>query len=214
MAKVIVRIKGGLGNQLFCYAVARRLALVNNSELIIDDVTGFVRDHQYYRKYALDYFNVKARKATSYERMEPFERYRRGLVKFMARQRPFHLRSYIEQEGLDFDLRLLDYRLKKRTVYLDGVWQSESYFKDVEEIIRQDLRIIPPKNEANRKIAECIFACNAVVVHVRSFDNSGGSNLRIILKGIIMFKLSERFRKGLQILISFFFQTILRLLAR
>jgi hypothetical protein len=181
--KVIVRIKGGLGNQLFCYAAARRLALVNNAELVIDDVTGFVRDSQYQRKYALGRFLVSARKATPEERMEPFERYRRGLAKFIARQRPFHLRSYVEQEGLDFDLRLLDYRLKRGTVYLDGLWQSENYFKDVEEIIRQDLRIIYPEDEVNRRMAERILACNAVVVHVRFFDKSYGSNSPHNLEG-------------------------------
>ncbi|MBU0598530.1 MAG: alpha-1,2-fucosyltransferase [Candidatus Omnitrophica bacterium] len=176
MSKVIVRIKGGLGNQLFCYAAARRLALVNNSELIIDGVTGFVRDHQYHRKYALDCFNIKARKATSYERMEPFERYRRALAKFIARQRPFDLRSYLEQEGLDFDARLLDYRFKRGTVYLDGLWQSENYFKDIEEIIRQDLRITPPKDEVSRRMAERILSCNAVAVHVRFFDKPNNNN--------------------------------------
>lgn len=84
MSKLIARIKGGLGNQLFCYAEARRLALVNNAELVIDDVTGFVRDRQYRRQYALARFHIPARKATPAERMEPFERYRRGLAKFVA----------------------------------------------------------------------------------------------------------------------------------
>ena len=62
--KVIVRVRGGLGNQLFCYAAARRLALINNAELVIDDVTGFVRDKKYKRKYMLDHFNISVRKAT------------------------------------------------------------------------------------------------------------------------------------------------------
>ena len=35
--KVIARIFGGIGNQLFCYAAARRLALVNDAELVLDD---------------------------------------------------------------------------------------------------------------------------------------------------------------------------------
>jgi hypothetical protein len=42
--KVIARIRGGLGNQLFCCAAARRLAVANDAELVIDDVTGLVRD--------------------------------------------------------------------------------------------------------------------------------------------------------------------------
>ena len=73
MKKVIVRIKGGLGNQLFCYAAARRMALVNDAELVIDEVTGFARDHQYKRFYQLDAFQIPCRKATALERMEPME---------------------------------------------------------------------------------------------------------------------------------------------
>jgi len=166
---VIARIKGGLGNQLFCYAAARRLALVNQAELVIDDMTGFARDRRYRRRYMLDRFRITARKATPRERMEPFERYRRGLAKLLARRQPFHRRRYLEQEGIEFDERLLSYRVRG-TVYLDGYWQSEGYFKDVEPTIRQDLQIIPPPDDHNREMAQRIARCNAVAVHVRWFD--------------------------------------------
>ena len=81
MPKIIVRMRGGLGNQLFCYAVARRMAVKNETELVVDDVTGFVRDSRYRRRYALDQFNIPVRKALPSERMEPFERCRRGVAK-------------------------------------------------------------------------------------------------------------------------------------
>lgn len=171
-AKLIVRMKGGLGNQLFCYAAGRRLALANEAELVIDDVTGFARDRAYRRRYMLDRFRIPARKATPRERMEPFERYRRGLAKYLVRRRPFHLRRYIEPEGVDFDPRLLSFKVEG-TVYLDGYWQSEGYFKDVEPMIRKDLEIIPPQDEANQALAQQIAACNAVAVHVRWFDPPG-----------------------------------------
>lgn len=173
--KVIVRIKGGLGNQLFCYAAARRLALANQAELVIDDVTGFARDRKYHRRYALDRFRISARKATAWERMEPFERYRRGLAKFLAKRRPFHRRQYVESEGVDFDPRLLSLHVKG-TVYLDGYWQSEGYFQDVESVIRKDLEIVPPEDPSNREMARRIAACNAVAVHIRWFDYPGGGN--------------------------------------
>ncbi len=162
---------GGLGNQLFCYAAARRLALVNRAELVIDDVTGFARDFAYRRQYALANFNITARKATPKERLEPFSRYRRHLAKLVARRRPFLKRKYLEQERIDFDPRLLDYTVKG-TVYLDGFWQSEDYFKDQEDVIRKDLLIIPPKDKMNQAIAERIRSANAVGVHVRWFDKS------------------------------------------
>jgi hypothetical protein len=170
MSKIIVRIKGGLGNQLFCYAAARRLALVNSAELVIDNVSGFIRDRKYQRKYALDNFFISVHKATLWDRLEPFERYRRAIAKLVARKRDYELRKYIEQDGLDFDPRLLDFR-PIGTVYLDGLWQSEGYFKDVENIIRQDLRIKPPSDVTNLEMAMTITACNAICVHVRWFKN-------------------------------------------
>ena len=172
MFKVITRIKGGLGNQLFCYSAARRVALVNNAELVIDDVTGFARDRQYCRQYMLDRFSIPVRKATPAERLEPFERYRRGIMKWVSRRKLFGERRYLEQEGLDFDERLLALQIKG-TLYLDGLWQSEGYFKDVEQIIRKDLRIIPPKDGLNQRIAAEIRSCNSVALHVRWFDSPG-----------------------------------------
>lgn len=175
MNRVITRIKGGLGNQLFCYAAARRLALVNNAELVIDHVTGFARDSLYSRCYMLDRFKIPVRKATSAERLEPFERYRRGIMKWFYIRKPFAERRYLEQEGIEYDKRLLAFKVKD-TLYLDGLWQSEGYFKDVEQIIREDLQIIQPTDAVNRNKAEEIGKSRSVAVHVRWFDGPGSSS--------------------------------------
>ncbi|OEU66771.1 MAG: glycosyl transferase [Desulfobacterales bacterium PC51MH44] len=174
--KIIIRIKGGIGNQLFCYAAARRLALVNNAELVIDDVTGFVRDRLYCRRYMLDHFSIPARKATPAERMEPFERYRRGVMKWLSHRKAFTESRYLEQEGIDFDGRLLELKVKG-TLYLDGLWQSEGYFKDVEQTIREDLRIMPPTDTLNQCMAEEIRSSQAVALHVRWFDTLGNKEM-------------------------------------
>jgi hypothetical protein len=176
MNKIITRIQGGLGNQLFCYSAARRLALANNAELVIDDVTGFKRDHQYHRRYMLDCFSIPARKATAAERLEPFERYRRGLMRWSSRGKPFAERRYLKQEGRDFDERLLALQVKG-TLYMDGLWQSEGYFKDAEETIRKDLRIIPPTDELNQRMSMEIRSSNAVALHVRFHDAPGTNQI-------------------------------------
>jgi hypothetical protein len=175
--KIIPRIFGGIGNQLFCYAAARRLALVNNAELVIDDVSGFVRDHAYRRYYQLDHFSIPCRKATPAERLEPCSRLRRFFKRAHNRRLPFEARSYIQEDGLDFDPRLLEVR-PRSTAYLEGYWQSEAYFKDVEKTIRADLQIIPPVDAANLAMASCIRGSRAVAVHVRFFDapNTSGFN--------------------------------------
>lgn len=174
MNKIITRIKGGLGNQLFCYAAARRLAIVNNADLVIDDITGFVRDSSYRRRYMLDHFSIPARKALPAERMEPFERYRRGVLKWLSHRKPFQERRYIEQEGLDFDERLLSLKVNG-TLYIDGYWQSENYFKDIEQTIRAELLILPPEDALNRQMAWEIKRSLSVAVHMRWFDVPGST---------------------------------------
>ncbi|WP_197064918.1 alpha-1,2-fucosyltransferase [Leptolyngbya sp. KIOST-1] len=169
LIKVIPQIFGGLGNQLFIYASARRLALVNNAELVLNDVSGFVRDYTYQRQYQLDHFHIPCRKATAAERLEPFSRVRRNLKHRVNRYISFEKRSYIKQDSLDFEPRLLKVK-PYRNLYLEGYWQSEDYFKDVEDVIRQDLRIHPPDDEKNQAMAKSILSHTAVAIHVRFFD--------------------------------------------
>lgn len=172
MSKVIARVYGGLGNQLFCYAAARRLALATSSELVLDDVSGFEHDYVYQRHYQLDHFNISCRKATPAERLEPMARARRYLKRKINRLLPFGARSYIQQEGMDFDARLLGIK-PQGVLYLEGYWQGEAYFKDIEPALREDLRIKSPTDEKNLDMSARIRACTAVAVHVRFFDMPG-----------------------------------------
>lgn len=171
MRKIVVRLKGGLGNQLFCYAAARGVAVRNGLELVIDNVSGFVRDQKYCRSYSLANFKIPARLAKPSERLEPFERYRRAIAKWRARRIPFEKRSYLEQEFRDFDARLLT--LKPRgNMYIDGLWQSEGYFKDIESVIRQELTFRAPSDQANQDMFRRIVSSgNPVALHVRWFDD-------------------------------------------
>ena len=169
MNKIVLRVLGGLGNQLFCYAAARRLALVNSTELVLDDVSGFAFDDVYQRHYQLDHFNIPCRKATAVERLEPYARVRRYLKRRWNQQKPFDQRRYLVQEAIDYDPCLLHFK-PKGTVYLEGNWQSADYFKDVESTIRQDLLIKPPTNANNLTMADHIRNCGSVAVHVRFFD--------------------------------------------
>jgi len=169
MTKIITRIKGGLGNQLFSYAAARRAALVNSGELVVDDVTGFAYDSAYQRQYQLDHFSIPCRKATAAERLEPFGRLRRKVLRSWNQRKPFEERAYLLQESVDFDPRLLQFK-PRGTVYLEGYWQSEKYFKDVEGTIRQDLAIKPPTDSGNLDMADQIRSSLAVALHVRFFD--------------------------------------------
>jgi hypothetical protein len=175
-AIIIPRIFGGIGNQLFIYAAARRLALVNNADLALDAVSGFAYDSQYRQRYQLDHFNIPCRQAIARERLEPFSRVRRNLMRRFNRRRPFANRAYLVQEGMDFDARLLDVH-PRGPLYMEGYWQSEGYFNDVAATLRSDLRIKPPADPVNQEMAGRIRDSQAVAVHVRFFDPPNVSDL-------------------------------------
>jgi hypothetical protein len=162
---VIARLCGGLGNQLFIYAAARRLSLKNNVPLILDAVSGFSDDF-YRRNYCLHHFNIKADFTNYFICRKRFSWLEREIRRKLSTLRKIENRSYIIEEIEAFDSRIYNLQVKG-TVYLDGYWQSEKYFKDIEDIIRQDLEIITEHDEDNIKIANEIKSLNAVCLHAR-----------------------------------------------
>lgn len=167
-SKVIARIRGGLGNQLFLYAMARRLALKNDVPLSLDIISGFKNDG-YSRKYLLGNFNIKADIATPYDSFDTglgFLR-RRALIKAEQCRKPRN-RSYIIEEERGFQPHILNLEIRKK-VYIDGLWQSEKYFNDVEHIIRQDFEMICLHDSNAIEMAKKIQKVNSVSLHSRSY---------------------------------------------
>ena len=139
---VIVKLYGGLGNQLFQYAMARRIAVDTRSLLKLDASTGFENDF-YKRTYSLNHFNV-------------FEH-------FAAPEDIVGL-QYVKEKHFHFDPEVLNL---SDSVYLDGYWQSEKYFKSIEDIIRDELTVKEPLKDANLRIASQMAATNSVSIHFR-----------------------------------------------
>lgn len=165
---VTARMRGGLGNQLFIYAMARRLTLKNDVALSLDIVSGFKNDY-YRRKYLLGNFNIQGDTSTPYDSFEAGF----GLLRRMARIkmeqfRKLNDRSYIIQEKSCFDPRFLNLNIRKK-VYIDGLWQSEKYFKDTEYVIRQDFEFICPHDSNTITIADKIQNVNSISLHGRSY---------------------------------------------
>ena len=170
--KVVACIKGGIGNQLFSYAAARSLALKNNADLVIDAENGFKKDHDYKRTYQLDHFSIPCPRAKYFERFEPFPRLRKKFNRIYNQFFGFGKGVYIEQIGVDYEPRFLEIKLDG-LVYVEGYWQSEKYFKDIETVIRNDLIIKAPKDLKNQSMAAKIRSVNAVAIHLRFFDMPG-----------------------------------------
>lgn len=117
---VIIQLAGGLGNQMFQYALYLELVSLGR-EVKIDDVSGFVQDTQ--RSPALAPFGITYERPTKKElekmldsSMLPWRRVRRRLF-------GRHKKAYFEESK-----RFLPKVLEWDDIYLEGYWQSEKYF--------------------------------------------------------------------------------------
>lgn len=165
---IIVQLKGGLGNQLFQYAAGRRIAIANNFSLKLD-LSWF--EGQPDRPYSLNHF------ATIKDVASPAE------IAHLAGSKWAHIKGYllhkinldgtygkqtmISERSLDFDPSILQV---SKGSYLKGYWQSEKYFKDIEEIIRKEFTVTTAPSPDNIKIANKIRSTEAICIHVRRGD--------------------------------------------
>lgn len=166
---VIARIRGGLGNQLFMYAMARRLAQVNDVELVLDGTTGFRGKNKYARQYMLDRFPINGRLASKSERRDPFHSIRRGARKWWDKRKAIENRQYIVDPG-GIDDAIYSLSINKPTTF-EGYWQSEDWFSDIAEQIRAECTPQAPSDDKNVEMAREIEQSNAVALHVRFFND-------------------------------------------
>jgi hypothetical protein len=174
---IIVRLRGGLGNQLFQYAFARALSVRMGVEVRLDAVSSFKSDF-FERKYALGSFDITLPLA-SVEEIRRFgpsglagrARLRMGSWAALLRQPTIG----VEKDNFRYDQRFLDHLDPDRDHYLIGFWQAEQYLKPATTELRRDLRFNHPMNEANAAWAQRISSTQAVSVHVRRHFGSSVS---------------------------------------
>jgi hypothetical protein len=166
---IIVKLMGGLGNQMFQYAAARSLAWKHGTSLKMD-LTFLESDQEgnTLRIFELDNFCISAGIASSWEIAllsgRSSTKLRSAAASILHKLAGFTLYG---EKWFQFDpivLRLPD------NVYLEGYWQSERYFADNKEIIRKEFTLKTPLEGLNQNVAEEILAVNAVSLHVRRGD--------------------------------------------
>lgn len=165
---IIVRLTGGLGNQLFQYAAGRRIAVKNNIPLKLD--LSWFKD-QSDRPYSLNHF------ATIQDIASPAEvaRLKGSKLTYLKEillqkanlDRHDGKRTLILEKSLDFDPNILQI---SGSAYLIGFWQSEKYFKDIEGMIKKEFVVRTPPDLENIKVANEIRNTEAVCIHVRRGD--------------------------------------------
>lgn len=166
---IVVNIIGGLGNQLFQYALGRRLAQLNNTTLKLD-ITGFSTFYKLH-KYSLSHFNVEENFATPDEVKKYRNFFSQAFVK-VNRIAGNNFGAYYQQKYIKEQNNLFDQNILKAPsdTFMQGFWQTEKYFKEIAGTIRNEFTFKTPPSDANRKLADEILQNNAVSIHVRRTD--------------------------------------------
>lgn len=150
---IIVHLAGGLGNQMFQYALGCRLAERQGSEVLLEASQLPVCVPP--RPLSLDMFNIRAR-MTSVEAI--FGRAARALWT-------------LSEAGNGFFPEVLEESHHHRDLLLQGWWQSEKYFADIEPLIRRDFTFKATYNSPyGQGFQKQLTAVNSVCLHVRRRD--------------------------------------------
>ena len=176
--RIVMRLMHGVGNQLFQYALGRRLAIDHDAQLFLDASWYFHgRCPRPDRPLALCEFRVTGEMTfdDSWENiwLPPTLG---GKIRWRIEQRllPLTWRGFVEEDrqnmmlrGQAFDPRILR---ASHNAYLSGFWVSPRYFDGIEGILRKELVL---KEQAvdllNAHLAR-IRNSEAVSVHVRRGD--------------------------------------------
>jgi len=175
LSVIIVNLKGGLGNQMFQYALGYTLSKIKKVPLAFD--LRLMEEHKIKpsprnvpRDFDLDIFGIKKDVVS-----------KKDLIKTLQFSNSYRLRKYI---SIILDkLNLFVFFEKKRifykrvfnnnfkNIYLDGLWQSEKYFKDYREEI---LRIFNfdkiNKKKKNINFLKKIDVSKSICLNVRRTD--------------------------------------------
>jgi len=166
---VTVKILGGLGNQLFEYAFGRAHSLRKNTDLCLD---------YYYQTMRTDFDGVNLTRITDIFDL-PVKLYvgkkRRKVVKqyglnyfdylFFAVYK--RTRCFITEDNYADSLEKI---VKSKNIYVDGYWQSEQYFANINDIVRDDLRFKIEKDVSSLEVYKKITQSNSIGIHIRGKD--------------------------------------------
>lgn len=175
---IIVKLIGGLGNQMFQYAAGRALAVRHNVDLKFDLSALRADPEGKYTKrhFALDVFGNLAPEATAEELRYFYQRSESRVLRVLQRQMPsLFKRVYAAESGQGYHRSFARF---PADTYLDGFWQSERFFVRFADRVRGDFEFRPEVKALGQHWMKSICSTNSVSLHVRRGDYISNSDVR------------------------------------
>lgn len=158
---VITKLSGGLGNQMFQYAVGRAIAHRNKSDLGLDISWFKYNIGNEKRDYGLSNFNI----IENIKNQNFYIQKLKSRLSFLENFKKCENRKYFKEKTVSVFNK--DSLCLSGYVFLEGYWQNFKYFADIEYILRQEFTL---KKELDNEIARIIQKENSVSIHIRRGD--------------------------------------------
>ena len=175
----IVKVIGGLGNQLFQYAFSRALSLKTGDEVLLDISSYTDTQRQIHYGFELpQLFPIRYKVADELDIKQLSTQPRSPLSQL--RRRYFRKRTHYIDKYFCFNPEVFEL---KGDWYLEGWWQDERYFAWCSDILRKELSFIADPGARNRDLLAEIQASHhgsiPVSLHVRRGDALKNPDTRV-----------------------------------
>lgn len=165
---IIVKIVGGLGNQMFGYAFAKAIEKKGH-EVKID-----ISSYQTYtlHEYQLEKYNIDIPVSTKDENNKL---YSQTLIAKIIRKIGLDFSRRIKEKNFFYKKEFLE--VKNKT-YFEGYFQSEKYFKDIKNVITKQFSIKPSISSYTNDLKKIIIdSDNSCSLHIRRGDYVNSKNI-------------------------------------
>lgn len=170
---ILLRIMGGLGNQMFQYAAGKALAERLHQSLYLDLSWFQNPGASTPRDFSLSHFKAITDKIATPEEIRFF--FPETIWKRI--QRRLFIHSILKPKMVFLDETKHSYinRMpklnKSMNIHMTGYWQSEFYFRDSSTTIRSLFSLEPPTDSKNRELFEKLNSGNHYIsLHIRRGD--------------------------------------------
>lgn len=178
MKSITVRVIGGLGNQLHCYAFGRALATQSGAALKLDTESGYWND-PYGRVLLLDQFSGLNGHYTLVSQpksrwLRQFFRLRLKLKSFCSRFLPYPMKLVIMEKAPFCYKEKVHHARYVANPYFIGYWASFRYYRGVEKELRSELKPAMPTHPEVLSLLSQIRSVRSCFIHWRSYKEEIG----------------------------------------